>query len=77
MRIFTSLCKDTITGNRMVLSDCSFNEACMYIERLNKNNELGEYKGIECGSLSVTKLVFENALFLYDEVRGYLMRVEK
>lgn len=75
MRIFTSLCKDTITGHRMVLSDCSYNAACMYLEGLNADNKLGAYKGTECGSRDVVKLVFENALFLYDEARGYLMRV--
>jgi hypothetical protein len=75
MRKFTALCRDTVTGHRMVLSDCSFNAACMYLEGLNADNKLGEYKGTECGSRDVVKLVFENALFLYDEARGYLMRV--
>lgn len=76
MRKFTSLCRDTVTGHRMVLSDCSFNAACMYLEGLNADNKFGAFKGTECGSANVTKLVFEKALFLYDEARGYLMKVE-
>ena len=76
MRKFTSLCRDTVTGHRMVLSDCSFNAACMYLEGLNADNKFGEYKYTECCSRDVTKLVFEKALFLYDEAQGYLMKVE-
>lgn len=76
MRKFTALCKDTVTGHRMVLADCSFNAACMYLETQNADNKFGAYKGTECGSRDVVKLVFEKALFLYDEARGYLMKVE-
>lgn len=76
MKKFTSVCIDSITGAEMVLSDCSFNAACMYLEGLNADKKFGEYKGAECGSRDVTKLVFEKALFLYDEARGYLMKVE-
>lgn len=76
MRRFTALCRDSVTGHTMILSDCSFNAACMFLERENANNILGKYKGTECGSRNVTKLVFEKALFLYDEERGLLMRVE-
>lgn len=72
MKKFTSLCRDNITGHRMILSDCSFNEACAYLEREN----LGKYKGMEACSLHVSKIRFEKATFLYDEERGYLMKIE-
>ena len=74
MRRFTSLCTDSITGCEMILTDCSFNQACSFLERENTDNKLGEYKGCECASRYVTKLIFENATFLYDEERGLLMR---
>lgn len=77
MRKFTTLCKDIITGNEMILSECSFNEACWFLESENADGRFGTYKGTECASLHVHKLVFEKALFLYDEERGYLMRKEQ
>lgn len=75
MRRFTALCRDDITGHEMVLSECSFNQACYFLETQNADKKFGEYKGTECGSRDVTKLVFEKALFLHDEIRSYLMRV--
>lgn len=74
MRRFTSLCTDSITGCEMILSDCSFNQACMFLERHRENNTFGEYKGCECASRYVTKLIFEKANFLYDDERNLLMR---
>lgn len=74
MRRFTSLCTDNITGCEMILYDCSFNQACAFLERENADNKLGKYKGCECASRVVTKIVFENATFLYDKERGLLMR---
>ena len=74
MKKFTTVYIDSITKAEMVLSECSFNQACAYLEGLNANKKFGEYKGTECGSPTVCKLVFEKALFLYDEERGYLMR---
>ena len=76
MRKFTTLCIDPITEAEMILYDCSFNAACAFLERENTDNRFGKYKGCECGSRVVTKIVFEKALFLYDEERGCLMRKE-
>lgn len=76
MRRFTSLCIDKVTGAEMVLYDCSFNAACMFLEAENADGRFGKYKGTECASRYVTKIVFEEALFLYDEERGVLMRKE-
>lgn len=76
MRKFTALCRDSVTEHRMILSCCTFNQACCFLEGLNADGKLGAYKGTECGSRDVVKLVFEKALFLYDEARGYLMKVE-
>ena len=76
MRRFTTLCIDKVTGAEMILYDCSFNAACMFLEMENSDNRFGAYKGTECGSKYVCKLVFEKALFLYDEERGVLMRKE-
>lgn len=74
MRRFTTLCIDKVTGAEMILYDCSFNAACMFLEGENADNHLGKYKGTEFVSIYVSKLVFENATFLYDEERGVLMR---
>ena len=74
MRRFTTTCIDNLTGAVMVLYDCSFNAACMFLERENKDNRFGSYKETECLSRYVSKIVFERATFLYDEERGCLMR---
>ena len=74
MRRFTTLCIDKVTGAEMLLYDCSFNAACMFLERENADGRFGKYKGTEFGTIYVTKIVFEEALFLYDEERGVLMR---
>lgn len=71
---FTASCIDNITKAEMVLSECSFNQACAFLEGENMDNHFGKYKGTEVGSSHVCKLVFEKATFLYDEERGYLMR---
>lgn len=76
MRKFTSICFDKATGAEMILYDCSYNAACMFLEGENRNNCFGEYKGTENSSLYVTKILYENATFLYDEERGVLMRRE-
>ena len=74
MRIFTSVCIDNLTKMEMLLSECSFNEACMFLETENADDRFGKYKGMEVCTLHVHKLIFEKAVFLYDEERGLLLR---
>lgn len=71
---FSTVCIDKVTKGEMIAAQCSFNEACMFLEKENSDGRFGKYKGTECGSQHVCKLVFENALFLYDEERGCLIR---
>lgn len=73
MKRFTALCKDKTTGYEMVLSECSFNQACSFLE--SKRSELGKYLGTFFVSINVSKLKFEKATFLYDEERGLLMKM--
>ena len=74
MRRFTSLCFDKTTGAEMVLYDCSYNAACMFLENANRNNCLGEFQRAECKSHNIVHLIFEKAVYIYDEDRGCLMR---
>ena len=74
MRRFTSVCIDNITKAEMVLSECSFNEACMFLEMESTDGKLGAYKGTEYVGCNVSKLSFEKAVFLYDEERGLLLK---
>ena len=76
MRRFTAMFIDTITGAEMIAYDCSFNAACMFLERENTDGKFGAYKGTESVSIPVSKIIFEKAVFLYDEERGCLMRKE-
>lgn len=61
----------------MILYECSYNAACVFLEQENKNNRFGEFKNTESVSLYVTKLIFENAVYIYDEERGVLMKEQK
>ena len=74
MRRFTTVCIDKETGAEMLLYDCSFNSACMFLEMENADNRFGEYKDIETISPNICKIIFEKAEFIYDELRGALMR---
>ena len=76
MMMFTTTCVDKVTGAEMILYDCSYNAACMFLERENKDNRFGKFKGTWDISSVLSKLVFEKAVFLYDEERGCLMRKE-
>lgn len=71
MREFTSMCKDTKTGMQMVLSECSYNMACSWLE----GKGYSEYEKFECVGDEVW-LTFSKPnerLFVYDEARGYLL----
>jgi hypothetical protein len=75
MRRFTSNCIDNKTRMIMVLSMCSYNEACSFLE--TKKDEIGECqsaKSILCSNGSLTELIFSNRIFIYDEERGYLLQ---
>ena len=72
MQIFTSICKDNKYGYEMVASECSYNFACDYIEKTL------EYKITKCSKeimRGLTEIKTANDItFVYDEVRGFLMR---
>ncbi len=72
MRKFMTSCIDNLTRMSMVLSECSFNQACDYLE--HHLNETGEFLGAESVSGNKTKLKFTNHTFYYDENRGYLLQ---
>lgn len=82
MRVFTTECKDNKTGYSMVLSDCTYNMACDWLERTLKKY------GVEiCGlhydaNTKMTEFYSgrpdKNGLnlcrkYFYDENRGYLL----
>lgn len=71
MREFKTMCKDTKTGMQMVLSECSYNTACFWLE----NKGFTEYDKLEVNGSEVW-LYFSKPtekLFVYDEDRGYLL----
>lgn len=74
MQVFTASCKDNKYGYEMVVSECSYNFACDYIERKL------EYKITKCSKDIMRGLTeiktTDNIIFIYDEVRGFLMRKE-
>ena len=75
MREIRIVCRDEITHGIMVLSECSYNFACDYLDR----------KGFECETTRsvgnnrteiIGKLDGKAKTFLYDEDRGYLINME-
>ena len=75
MREFKTMCKDSKTGMQMVLAECNYNMACSWLE----SKGFTEYRKFECVGDEVW-LTFEkpvDALFVYDEARGYLLRNEE
>lgn len=69
MKRFTVSCKDEKTGMEMILSECSYNNACSFLEGQN----LGKLIGCETVSITMTKIAYEKRTFFYDEDRGYLL----
>lgn len=75
MRKFTTLTVDSKTRMQMILSDCSYNQACYYL----KGQDTGKLLNvrtvyIEPLTYKVTELRCEKATFIYDETRGFLMQ---
>ena len=80
MRIFKTKCIDSVTGYNMILSECSYNNACFWLEtELNKKNMYVDIvRKLPHDILDLTELItnrFANAdlRFIYDETRGFLM----
>ena len=73
MRIFNVTVKDSQSDLYILAKDCSYNQACSYLEEQNKDNRFGKYVQALPASKDVTKLTFEKRVFYYDENRGYLL----
>lgn len=67
-REFKTMCRDTKTGMQMMLSECSYNMACSWLE----SKGFIEYEKLEING-NETWLWFKDKLFIYDEDRGYLL----
>ena len=84
MKVFTMECKDSVTGYAMVLSECSYNMACDWLERTLKKYGVDIY---DCKIDSKTGFTvlksgqYSHILgdfkpcrkYFYDEVRGFLL----
>ena len=76
MKKFTTVCIDKETNLEIIASDCSFNEACMFLETENSDERFGKFvsaKGMIGKSYNFVEMKFEKAEFLYDETRGLLL----
>lgn len=82
MRVFTTLCKDDKTGHQMILSECTYNMACDWLDNKCKK------AGVEICGLSSNRYTGLIELYtgkpdskglnlcrkyFYDEERGYLL----
>lgn len=71
MRVFKTSCIDMKTHMEMVLSECSYNMACDWLE----SKGFTHYDKFEsCGNMVVMQFSKPaKRIFVYDEERGYLL----
>ena len=71
MREFRTSCIDNVTGMEMVLSECSYNMACDWLERKGFTH----YNYFEvCGTETILEFTApKKRTFIYDEERGILL----
>lgn len=69
MLTFTICCKDHKTGLEMIATECSYNQACDYLE----HKPLGRFIGVACMPDNNLRLRYEKRNFIYDERRAYLL----
>lgn len=76
MKRFTTACVDIVTRMQMVLSECSFNAACMFLDMENADKKFGELIAVRSLGLleGKTEFKYEKSRFIYDENRGYLLK---
>lgn len=74
MNKFTTTCIDSITKMEMILSDCNYNNACIFLEKENIDNRFGHFMTTTNRTLFLTEIRYEKANFIYDDVRGVLLR---
>lgn len=74
MRKFTAICIDNITNMELVYSECGFNEVCMQLEKENADNKFGHFISATNRTMYLTEIKYEKVCFIYDEVRGVLLR---
>ena len=74
MLLYSLACIDNKTGNEMMASELSFNMACSYLAK-TLNRPISGVKGKTGGDY----IFYENnePRFLYDEYRGYLMKIKE
>lgn len=72
MLLYSFACRDNQTGNEMIASELSFNMACSYLAQ-TLQRPISGVKGRTGGDY----VFFEEdkPKFVYDEKRGYLMRL--
>lgn len=84
MKAFTTECKDSITNYAMILSECSYNMACDWLERTLKKYGVEIYDcriNSKTGFMELATGKYSSALgrfepcrkYFYDEIRGYLL----
>ena len=74
MKRFTATCIDNKTGLEVITCECSYNNACYYLERFCKIDFNDSTTKIEVDyQNNLTWIETKYRLFAYDETRGYLL----
>ena len=63
----------TMSKLEPVTSNCTFSEACIFIEKNNTNNAFGHFLRA-VGKNKLTRIMYEKASFIYDEKRNLLLK---
>lgn len=70
MKVFTSACLDNKHRLKCVLSECSFNMACDYV-----NRHIESVKQVKSNNINEYTIITDNFRFLYDEETGFLLEL--
>lgn len=69
MKVFNISCIDNKSKMEMIVSECTFNQACSFLE----GKPLGKFLGCKSTYCGNVEIKYEKRDFFYDEERGYLL----
>lgn len=70
-----TVCIDSITKMEVILSKCNLDNVDEFLKKENADNKFGKYISEVKRTLFLKEIRYENACFLYDDIRNILLRI--